>query len=126
MDSAKRESETVTFEDLIGMHSDITSIAEDGMVVSQESGTDPALTEAAMEMKVGEIRLVDSEYAFLIVKRYDGTADEFFTATVQQSALEEFCAEEIAALMEEWRADADIKVNQKIIKKYRPEKLVEE
>lgn len=126
LDSAKRESETVTFEDLIGMHSDITSIAEEGMVVSQESGTDPALTEAAMEMKVGEIRLVDSEYAFLIVKRYDGTADEFFTATVQQSALEEFCAEEIAALMEEWRADADIKVNQKIIKKYRPEKLVEE
>lgn len=126
LDSAKRASKSVSFEDLIKVHGDITSIAEEGMVLSQESGADPALTEAAMEMKVGEIRLVDSEYAYLIVKRYDGTADEFFTATVQQSALEELCAKEIAALIEEWRAEADIKINQKITKKYRPEKLVEE
>ncbi len=126
LDSAKRESEAVSFEDLIGMHSAITSIKDEGMVVSKDGGSDPTLEEAAMEMKVGEIRLVDTEYAYLIVKRYDGTADEFFTATVQQSTLEEFCAEEISALIEEWRADAKIKINQGIIKKYRPEKLVEE
>ena len=68
--------------------------------------------------------LLDLDTAYMVIKRYDGTAEDGFTTTLQQATLEEIRAEEIDELLTLWKDEAKIKINHKLIKKYRPENTV--
>ncbi len=120
-DAALREK---NFDEVISVHSDITDNLEGGTVISDNGSYDETVTKAVMAMKTGEIIKLELDYAHMIIKRFDGTADDVFTATKQQAALETICADEIEEMLAEWKANTTVKINKKIIKKYLPEKMI--
>lgn len=124
-DSAIAPSETDQFDELIALYSEDTSSKGDGIVISDSGDYDETLTDAALALEVGEVKLLDLESGYIILKRYDGTADSVFTAAMRQSVLETIRADEIEALIAEWKEAAEIKINTKITKKYRPETFCE-
>ncbi|PWM39881.1 MAG: hypothetical protein DBX52_04050 [Clostridiales bacterium] len=123
---ACKESETDQFDEIISLYSDDTSSKGSGIVVSENGGYNEEMTSAALAMEVGEVTRLELENGFMILKRYDGTADDVFTSTMRQATLETLRADDISAMLEDWKKDSDIQINTKITKKYLPEKLVEE
>lgn len=126
LEAAQRESEKDYFPDLIETHSDMKADEADGMVITNDGTFNEDVEKAAFSLEIGEVTLVETESALMILKRYDGTTDELFTATLRQQTLEEIRAEEIEAKLAEWEQEFKVKINQKMLKKYRPEKFVEE
>ncbi len=126
LEAAQRESEKDYFPDLIETHSDMKADEADGMVITNDGTFNEDVEKAAFSLEIGEVTLVETESALMILKRYDGTTDELFTATLRQQTLEEIRAEEIEAKLTEWEQEFKVKINQKMLKKYRPEKFVEE
>lgn len=124
--AATTPSETDTFDDVISIYSDTTLSQGDGIVISDNGNYDESISDAALALSVGEVAKIETDTAYLIIKRYDGTADDVFTATMQQTVLETLREEEITALLEEWRAETKIKINTDITDQYAPEKLIEE
>lgn len=124
--AATTPSDTDTFGDVIEIYSDAQLSQDDGIVISDDGSYTDEITDAVMELEVGEVTMLDLDSAYMIIKRYDGTSDEVFTATLQQSTLETIRADEIEDMLEQWESAADIKINKKITKKYAPEKLIEE
>ena len=112
------------FDDVISIFSD--SDDNESFVVNEDNGYDEALTKAALDMEVGEVRWVETEYAYGVVKRYDGTADDVFTEEIRQVTLETIRSDEIDAYLEQWEENQTVTVNQKAISQYRPEKFVAE
>lgn len=126
LEAAQRESEKDYFPDLIETHSDMRADEADGTVITKDGPFNANVEEAAFKLELGEVTLVETEGALMILKRYDGTTDELFTATLQQQTLEEIRAEEIEAKLTEWEQEFKVKINQKMLKKYRPEKFIKE
>lgn len=126
LEAAQRESEKDYFPDLIETHSDMKADEADGMVITNDGTFNDEVEKAAFSLEIGEVILVETESALMILKRYDGTTDELFTATLRQQTLEEIRAEEIEAKLAEWEQEFEVKINKKAIKKYRPEKFVKE
>lgn len=126
LEAAQRESDRDLFPDLIEAHSDMDFSSADGMVITNDGSFNEKVETAAFGLEIGEITLVETEGALMILKRYDGTTEEAFTATLQQQTLEEIRAEEIEALLAEWQQEYKVKINKKVVKKYRPEKFTEE
>lgn len=121
--AALRASNSDNFSDVIALFSSYPDDTES--VVINEKNTEEKMLKQILALEVGEVTKVDTEDCYFIIKRYDGTADDVFTATMQQSTLEEIRADEIDALLKEWRAETEIKVNKKVTKKYTPEKLIQ-
>ena len=126
LESARRESERDLFPDLIETHSDMNYSKKDGMVITNDGSFNKKVEKAAFGLELGEVAMVETENALMVLKRYDGTTDELFTASLRQQTLEEIRAEEIEALLAEWEQGLAVKINQKAVKKYRPEKFVKE
>lgn len=126
LEAAQRKSEKDLFPDLIEIHSDADLSAANGMVVNNSGAYNEKISEPAMALEMGEVALVETEEALMVIKRYDGTTDDVFTPAMQQQTLEEIRADEIAELLAQWKQDFKIKINQSMVKKYRPEKFVEE
>ncbi len=126
LDAAQRESEKDYFPDLIETHSDMRADEADGTVITKDGAFNKKVEEAAFKLELGEVTLVEIESALMILKRYDATTDELFTATLRQQTLEEIRAEEIEAKLAEWEQNFKVKTNQKMLKKYRPENFVKE
>lgn len=126
LEAAQRESEKDYFPDLIETHSDMKADEADGMVITNDGSFNAKVEEAVFKLELGEVTLVETESALMILKRYDATADDLFTATLQQQTLEEIRAEEIEAKLTEWEQQFKVKINQKVLKKYRPEKFIKE
>ncbi len=124
--SATKESSTDLFPDLISMYSQDKSTLERGMVISDNGEFAKELTNAALGLEVGEVSKLEIDNGYIIIKRYDGTADEEFDGVARQSTLEALRAEQIQAYLTQWREDADVKINTKITNKYKPEKLVKD
>ncbi len=124
--AATAPSDTDRFEDVISLYSDDTSTLGDGVVIAESSGYDDTLTSTALSMEVGDVKQIEITNGYVIIKRYDGTADSVFTATIRQAALEEMKADDISAMLDRWKANTTVKINTKITKKYLPEKLVEQ
>ncbi len=124
--SASKESSTDLFPDLISMYSDDTSTLEKGMVISDNGEFAQELADAALKLEVGQVAKVETESGFFIMKRYDGTADDVFDAVTRQTALETLRADKIKAFLSQWKEEADIKINTRITKKYKPENFVQE
>ncbi|MBQ7935832.1 MAG: SurA N-terminal domain-containing protein [Clostridia bacterium] len=122
--AALRKSDVDLFDDVISIFSD--SDDNESFVVNEDNGYDEALTKAALDMEVGEVRWVETEYAYGVVKRYDGTADDVFTEEIRQVTLETIRSDEIDAYLEQWEENQTVTVNQKAISQYRPEKFVAE
>lgn len=116
-------ADTDTFEDVIAVYGSYSGDTDSFIVNDSEGETE--LVKQVLEMKVGEVLKLENDDAYYIFKRYDGTADDVFTATLQLTTLETIRADEIEAMLEEWREAADIKINKKIVKKYRPEKMIQ-
>lgn len=123
-EAATRPSDTDLFGDVIEIFSASTADQGNGIVISDDGSYDEKISNAALDLEVGEVTLLDMETAYMVIKRYDGTADDVFTATMQQTTLETIRADEIEELLEQWEEETSIKINKKITKKYRPEKLV--
>lgn len=119
---ATRESDTDHFSEVIEIYSEDTSTRDTPRVISDDEAGAETLSSKVMEMEVGQVIMVEVEGGYMVIKRYDATTAEHFTAEVQESVLEEYRAEEIEALLEEWRAEYPAKINRKITKKYRNEK----
>lgn len=126
LEAARRESEKDYFPDLIETHSDMKADEADGMVITNDGTFNEKVEKAAFGLELGEVTLVETESALMILKRYDGTTDELFTATLRQQTLEEIRAEEIEVKLTEWEQEFKVKINQKMLKKYRPEKFIKE
>ena len=117
-------SDIDTFEDVIGVYSAYRSDT-DSIVVNADN-TEETVLEEILAMKVGEVKKIEAEDSYYIIKRYDGTADDVFTSTLRLETLETIRADEIDAMLAEWKADTDVKINKKLIKKYRPENMIAE
>lgn len=124
--AATTASDTDTFGDVIEVYSEANISQDDGLVISDDGTYTDEITDAVLELEVGEVTLLDLDTAYMIIKRYDGTADDVFTATQQQATLEAIRADEIEEMLAQWKEATDIKINTKITKKYAPEKLIEE
>lgn len=123
-DAALRSGETDNFEDVISIFSDVNQT--ESVVIPDDGSYDAAIADPVLAMEIGEVIKLDLDTAHMIIKRYDGTADDVFTATMQQATLETIREDEITALLEQWKSETDIKINKKITKKYAPEKLIGE
>lgn len=121
--AASRPSETDLFEDVISIFSDSKN-ATDAFVISDGGTYEESISKPVLALEVGEVALLDLDTAYMIVKRYDGTTDDVFTATMKQAVVEEIRADDISAKLEEWRGAVKVKYNKKIIKKYSPLKLI--
>lgn len=125
LESATRPSQNDLFDEVVSIYYDDqgydTQASE--FVVNENNGYDPTLTQAALEMKVGEVRLVEIETGYTLVKRYDGTADQYFTDQLRQETLETIRAQAIEDLMAAWEQDHTVTVNEAVTKNYRPEVL---
>ncbi len=126
LEAAQRETEQDLFPDLISTYSDMDTASSNGMVITNDGAFHEKVEKAAFAMEIGDVELVEIEGAIMILKRYDGTTDELFTATLRQQTLEEVRAEEIAAMLEEWTQQFKVKLNKGVLKKHRPEKFVKE
>lgn len=126
LESAQRESARDLFPDLIETHSDMDYTKADGMVITNDGSFNKKVENAAFGLELGEVAMVETENAIMILKRYDGTTDELFTPSLRQQTLEEIRAEEIEALLAEWEQQSAVKINKNIVKKHRPEKFVKE
>lgn len=122
--AATRPSDTDSFSDVIKLFSAYTDDTES--VVVNADNTEEEMLNKILALKVGEITKIETDDCYFIIKRYDGTADDVFTATMQQAVLEEIRADKIAEMLAEWQEDTEVKINKKVLKKYRPEKLIEE
>ena len=125
LETATRPSDTDLFDEVIELYGEAGTDG-DGIVIGEESGYDEALTAAALDMKIGEVRLVEMESAYAVVKRYEGTSDQFWTEEVQQQTLETLRSDEIDELLESWKETHPVKINNKVIQSFRPENFVEE
>lgn len=126
LEAAQRESKKDYFPELIATYSDMSGSDTEGMVVTNDGTFNEDVEKAAFDLELGEVTLVETEGALMILKRYDATSEEQFTASVQMETLEEIRAEEIEAKLAEWERECEIKINKKVIKKYRPENFVKE
>lgn len=122
-EAATRPSDTDLFEDVISIFSDAKNQTE-AVVISDNGSFADTLYKPALALEVGEVALLDLDTAYMVIKRYDGTAEDVFTSTLQQATLEEIRAEEIDELLTLWKDETKIKINHKLIKKYRPENTV--
>ncbi|MBR6793654.1 MAG: hypothetical protein IKM48_04780 [Clostridia bacterium] len=117
-------ADTDTFEDVIAVYGSYSDDTDSFIVNDSEGETE--LVKQILEMKVGEVLKLENDDSYYVFKRYDGTADDVFTASIQLATLETIRADEIETMLEEWYEAADIKINKKIVKKYRPEKMIQE
>lgn len=122
-EAATRPSETDLFEDVISIFSDAKD-STDAVVISDNGTYEQTIYKPILALDVGEVTMLDLDSAYMIVKRYDGTAEDVFTATIRQAMVEEIRADDIAAKLDAWRKDVKVKLNKKIIKKYSPINLV--
>ncbi len=124
--SATRESSTDLFPDLISMYSQDTSTLEKGMVISDNGEFTQELTDTALNLEVGGVAKLEIDTGYIIIKRYDGTADEVFDSVTRQTTLETLRKDKIDTLISQWKSEAEIKINTRVTKRYKPEKMVEE
>lgn len=117
-------SDIDTFEDVIGVYSTYSSDT-DSFVVN-ETNTEETILEKILALEVGEVTTLEADDCYYIIKRYDGTADDVFTSTLRLETLETIRADEIDAMLEEWENETEIKINKKMVKKYRPENMIAE
>lgn len=118
-------SDIDTFDDVISVYGASGSSTEP-MVIPDNGSYDKELADPILDLEIGEVTLLDMDSSYMIVKRYDGTADDVFTATLQLQTLQTIRADDITAMLTQWREETTIKVNAKITKKYAPEKLIKE
>lgn len=116
-------AEIDTFDDVIRVYGSSGS-STDTKVIPDDGSYDKALADPVLALNVGEVVLLDMENSYMIIKRYDGTADDVFTANIQLQTLQTIRAEEITALLTQWRQETEIKVNKAVVKKYGPEKPI--
>ncbi len=117
-------SDIDTFEDVIGVYSAYSGDTES--LVVNETNTEPKILEKILALEVGEVLKYEAEDCHYIIKRYDGTADEVFTSSMQLDTLETIRAKEIQTLLDTWQQETPIKINKKITKMYRPEKMMKD
>ncbi len=122
--AAVTPADTDTFEDVIAVYSYYSGDTESFVV--NETNTEETVLAQILELKVGEVLKLETDDCYYIIKRYDGTAEDVFTATMQLETLETIRADEIEAMLEEWEENTTVKINKKVVKKYRPEKMGEE
>lgn len=120
--AALRTGDTDNFADVIALFSAYPG-ETDSMVIDERNTEEKMLGEI-LALEVGEVTKVETDDCYFIIKRYDGTADDVFTATVMQSTLEEIRAQEIGTMLAECQENTKIKINKKVTKKYMPEKLI--
>ncbi len=123
LDAANRAGAMDNFDDLIGLYSDVSLADSEGMLVSDNGAYDAAFTKGALALAPGEVKIIETEGAFMVTKRADGMDEEVFTSAVRRQMLEEMNAGKIEKMLEEWRAEAKIDFNKKVLKKYRAEKM---
>lgn len=114
-------SDIDTFEDVIGVYSAYSGDTES--IVVNDTNTEPKILEKILALEVGEVLKYEAEDCHYIIKRYDGTAEDVFTSSMQLNTLETIRAEEIQELLDTWQQETPVKINKKIAKKYRPEKM---
>ncbi len=125
LETATRPSDVDLFDEVIQLYGD-EGTDGDGLTISKEGGYDEALTTAALDMAVGEVRVVEMESAFAVIKRYEGTTEKLWTKEVQQETLELLRSEEIDDLLAKWKEENPVKINKRVIKSFRPENFIEE
>lgn len=115
------------FADSIAVYSDFPHDIE-GMVLNRENISEEMeqYIDTLLDMKINEVVKLDTDTCHYIIKRYDGTTEDVFTSSMQLEVLKILRAEEIEALEQEWRDAAKIKFNKKLVKKYRPENMIQE
>ncbi len=123
LEAANNAGKIDNFEDLIGLYSDVSLAEGEGVLVSDNGAFDATFTKEALALEVDEIKIIETEGAFMVTKRVDGMDEEIFTSGVKMQMLEEMNAEAIADLLEEWRAEAGVTLNKKVLKKYRADRM---
>ena len=123
LEAANRAGEIDNFDDLIDLYADTVPAESEGVLVSDDGSFDATFTKGALALEVGEVQLIETEGAFMVTKRVDGSDPEIFDATVRQQILERIKADDIAKTLEQWRAEVKIDFNKPLLKKYRPDKL---
>jgi len=124
-EKATAESDTDNFDALIAEYSDDAKEgAEDNHIVYPDDTIKGVkMFEEAFDLEYGEVMQYELEEAYLILKRYDATAPEVFSATDLVETMEVIRADELKELAEVWRKEIEVKVNTEIVEKYRPELL---
>lgn len=125
LETATRPSDVDLFDEVIELYGEAGTDG-DGITVGEESGYDEALTEAALDMEVGEVRIVQMESAYAVIKRYNGTTEQLWTKDVQQETLELLRSEELDELLAKWKEENPVKINNRVIKSFRPENFIEQ
>ena len=74
--------------------------------------------KASFDMKVGETRLVQTDYGFHIIRKLSLEDEKVFTEEIRQKMLMNLKDKEISELFSQWQKDFDCKVNTGVLKKY--------
>ena len=126
--SATQESEQDLFGEIMSNSHDSKNgtVTAGEMLLSKDTDDEKLLIETAMNMELGEVELLELEEAYAVIKRYDGCGEDRFTEDLRLDTLEDIRADLIEELLEQWETEIGVSINEKIISKYAPEKLMSE
>ena len=123
LEAANRAGELDNFDDLIGLYADAEPEESKGTLVSDNGQLDKEFTKGALALEVGQVKLIETEGAFMVTKRLDGESREIYTASLRRQLLQEMKSKEIADLLLQWEQDFGVKRYSRVLKKYLPEKI---
>lgn len=122
-EAAIRPSDSDTFGDVIEIFSAVNDKNGNETIIS-DTNYEEKIYKPILELEVGEVALLETEIGYMIAKRYDGTADDFFTVSMKYDTLTTIRAQEIELLLTQWKEDFKITVNHDMISKHAPENYV--
>ncbi|MBQ3085408.1 MAG: peptidylprolyl isomerase [Clostridia bacterium] len=120
--AAQRKTDPTYFDELISIYSEDATTRGKGAIYSK--GDESEMAKKAFALEIGEITTFENEVGFYVIQRFDGTTEDVFTEKTVLQVIEVYCAEQIDALLSEWRAAAKITVDEAVVELYRPENLI--
>lgn len=124
-ESAKRPSEKDLFSELVKIHSD-NVFSDDFDVVPDTDEAKKEFREKVFSLKIGEVALIEGETEYIIVKRYDPIAEEYFNEAMKYELLRTLCADRLNVLLKKWAAEASMEINLDAVAEIRPEMFMQQ
>lgn len=91
----------------------------EGYRIHKDDNTyDTAFKDAAFDMEIGEVRIVKGSFGYHVMKRYNVTDEETFTAEDKEMLLENMMSEEINGLLDQWLLETPAEINDALVQKY--------
>ena len=117
-------SNTEPVEEVFQLASNQDYVVENyGYTITRNSNMVPEFIEAAFDLEIGEVTMVESSYGWHIMKKYDKNAEPKIFEALKDYINYSMTNESKNKILNDWRADFEIVLKPKYLKKYSLTKL---